>query len=298
MAAAALPDALLGRYALVTRARGVRTGERSARESGQSVEFLDYRPYQPGDEPRAVDWRAYARSGRLYTRLYHAERAADLHVLLDTSPSMRLHGKGRWASALARVLTGLGRHEAGTRVHLLDGRASAPGRGRRDVVALRRFVDAAGEVPEQEDAAPLAERWAGRLLALPPHPGAAVAVVISDLLDPAPLRPLLAAARARRVDLVLLQTLAAAELGPEGGRFELVDVEDGTLVEVGPEEARAYREAVREFVARIRAETAAAGQRHVLIAAPEEAADRSTGDVRLERSAFAALVRAGVVARR
>jgi uncharacterized protein (DUF58 family) len=297
VAAAALPDALLGRYALVTRARGVRTGERSARESGQSVEFLDYRPYQPGDEPRAVDWRAYARSGRLYTRLYHAERAADLHVLLDTSPSMRLHGKGRWAGALARVLTGLGRHEAGTRVHLLDGRASAPGRGRRDVVALRRFVDAAGEVPEEEDVS-LAERWAGRLLSLPPHPGAAVAVAISDLLDPAPLRPLLAAARARRVDLVLLQTLAAAELGPEGGRFELVDVEDGSLVEVGPEEARAYRDAVRDFVARIRAETLSAGQRHVLVPAPEEAGDRSTDDVRLERSAFAALVRAGVVARR
>lgn len=297
MATSALPEALLGRYALVTRARGVRTGERSAREAGQSVEFLDYRPYQPGDEPRAVDWRAYARSGRLYTRLYHAERAADLHVLLDTSPSMRLYGKRRWASALARVLTGLGRHEAGTRVHLLDGRASAPGRGRRDVAALRRFVEAAGEVPEQEDVS-LADRWAARLLALPPHPGAAVAVAISDLLDPAPLRPLLAAARARRVDLLLLHTLGAAELGPESGRFELVDVEDGSVVEVGPEEVRAYREAVLDFVARVRAETASAGQRHVLLPAPAEAAERATDDARLERAAFAALVRAGVVARR
>lgn len=297
MAAPAVPASLLDRYALVTRARGVRTGERSAREAGHSVEFLDYRPYQPGDEPRAVDWRAYARSGRLYTRLYHAERAADLHVLLDTSASMRLHGKRRWAGALARVLASLGRHEASTRVHLLDGRSSAPGHGRRDAAALARFVDAASDVPEPDEGS-LAERLAARLLALPPHGGAAAGVVISDLLDPEPLRPLLAAARARRVDLVLLQTLAEAELRPEPGRFELVDVEDGSVLEVGPDEARAYRDAARSFVARVRAETLAAGQRHVLASAPPDAARPGTSDADLERAAFAALVRGAVVARR
>lgn len=297
MSSLAVPAALLDRYALVTRARGVRTGERSAREAGHSVEFLDYRPYQPGDEPRFVDWRAYARSGRLYTRLFHAERAADLHVLLDTSASMRLHGKRRWAGAVARILTGLGRHEASTRIHLLDGRSSGSGRGRGDVAALWRYVDAAGPVDEAEGEG-LVERMAARLLALPHHPGAAAVVVVSDMLDPAPMRPLLSAARARRVDLVVVQTLAASELRPEGGRFELVDVEDGSIVEVGPDEARAYREAAREFVARVRSEILAAGQRHVLVPVPTEAADGKSDDADLERAAFAALVRAGVVARR
>lgn len=297
MSSPAVPAALLDRYALVTRARGGRAGERSAREAGHSVEFLDYRPYQPGDEPRFVDWRAYARSGRLYTRLFHAERAADLHVLLDTSASMRLHGKRRWAGALARVFAGLGRHEASTRIELLDGRSSRTGRGRGDVAALWRYVDAADSVVEEEGVT-LPDRLAKRLLALPYHPGAAAVVVISDLLDPAPLRPLLSAARARRVDLVLIHTLAEAELRPEPGRFELVDVEDASVIEVGPDEARAYREAALEFVARIRTEALSAGQRHVLLPAPPEAARRASADAGLERAAFAALVRAGVVARR
>lgn len=298
MTSSAVPASLLDRYVVVTRARGGRTGERSAREAGHSVEFLDYRPYQPGDEPRFVDWRAYARSGRLYTRLFHAERAAELHLLLDTSASMRIHGKRRWAGAVARVFAGLGRHEASTRIELLDGRSSRTGRGRGDVAALWRYVDRADTVEEQEGVA-LPDRLAARLLAMPYHPGAAAVVVISDLLDPAPLRPLLSAARARRVDLVLVQTLAEAELHPEPGRFELVDVEDASVIEVGPDEARAYAQAAREFVARVRSEALSAGQRHVLLPAPAEAARASAdGDASLDRSAFAALVRAGVVARR
>lgn len=297
MARSAVPAGVAGRYALVTRARGSRSGERSARDAGHSVEFLDYRPYQPGDEPRAVDWRAYARSRRLYTRLYHAERAADVHLLLDTSASMALHGKDRWARALARSLASLARHEASSRVHLLNGRSSGPSRGRADAVALWRFIDAAPQLAT-DPGTPLATLLTRRVLALPSHPGAAAVVVISDLLDPAPLRPLLTAARARRVDLVVLQILAEDERNPDSGRFELVDVEDGSVVEVGPDEARAYRVALREFVARARGEIIAAGQRHALLTAPASAADTTTAPDLLDRLAFAELVRSGVVARR
>lgn len=297
MPAPAIPASLLDRYALVTGARGARSGERSAREAGHSVEFLDYRAYQPGDEPRAVDWRAYARSGRLYTRLYHAERAAELHVLLDTSPSMRLHGKRAYAAAAARVVAGLSRHEASAKVHLLDGRSSPTAHGRGEVGALWRFVDEAPETPVDPDV-PLVRQLTARVLSLPTHRGAAALVVLSDLLDPAPLQPLLAAARARRIELLFVQTLARAERQPVPGRLELVDVEDGSIVEVGPDEARAYRDAVHAFVGRLRSEILAAGQRHVLLEVPPSAADGAAPVGELERDAFAGLVRAGVVARR
>lgn len=297
MPRSALPPGVVGRYALVTRARGSRSGERSARDAGHSVEFLDYRPYQPGDEPRAVDWRAYARSRRLYTRLYHAERAADVHLLLDTSPSMSLHGKDRWARAVARALASMARNEASSRVHLLDGRSSGPSRGRADAVTLWRFIDAAPLLPADSDTT-LPTLLTRRLLALPSHSGAAAVVVISDLLDPAPLRPMLTAARARRMDLVVLQVLAERERNPEAGRFELIDVEDDSTVEVGSEEARAYRETVREFVARIRTEIVEAGQRYALLTAPLAAGLAATTMETLDRQAFAELVRVGVVARR
>ena len=30
---------------------------------GSSIDFQDHRPYLPGDDPRYIDWQAYARSG-------------------------------------------------------------------------------------------------------------------------------------------------------------------------------------------------------------------------------------------
>lgn len=297
MAAPALPRGLLDRFTLVTSARGSGAGERSAREAGQSVEFLDYRPYQPGDEPRAVDWRAYARSGRLYTRLYRAERSAEIHIVLDTSPSMRLHGKRRFAEATARLLAYLSRQEASGRVHLVDGRRSAPARTQRGLNDLWRFVDEAPEIAIPRGRS-LADALSELVLELPSHPGAAALVVLSDLLDPAPLRPVLAALRARRTDAVFVQLLAPPELDPRPGTWELFDVEGEEALEVGPDEATAYRTTVRRFVKRLRAEIAAAGQRHLLLPVPAEADERATTELQLERQSLAALARAGVLGRR
>src|SRR5690606_30454896 len=89
--------ALLDRYAPSSRALAAVSGERSSRDPGQGVEFLDFRPYQPGDELRYADWRAYARTGRLYTRLYQAERAVRLHLVVDDSASMSVGGKRAYA---------------------------------------------------------------------------------------------------------------------------------------------------------------------------------------------------------
>lgn len=292
-----MPRGVLDRFSLVTSARGAYAGERSARESGQSVEFHDYRAYEPGDEPRAVDWRAYARSGRLFTRLYRAERSAEVHVVLDTSPSMRLHGKRRFAATAARLLGYLARQEASGRVHLVDGRRSPAARTQGELTALWKFVDEAPEVPSADEGS-LADALARVVVGLPSHPGAAAMLVLSDLLDPAPLRPVLTALRARRTDGVFVQLLAQVELDPSPGSFELVDVEAGEALEVGPEEARAYREEVRRFVARVRGEIAAAGARHLLVPVPPEAAEPRTSELELERAVLSALVTAGVVGRR
>lgn len=287
--------ALLDRYAIATSARSVRGGERSAQEPGQSVEFLDYRPYQVGDEPRTVDWRAYARSGRLYTRLYRAERAAEVHLVLDTSASMRLHGKDRFAAAAARLLAYLAQREARGQLHLLDGRSSPPSSGRADVARLWRFLDEAPTLPA--DALGPIAALTRLVLGLPSHAGAAVVVVLSDLLDPAPLRPALAALRSRRFDAVFVQLLAEAELRPEEDLLELHDVESGERLEVGPREVRDYREAVRAFLHRTRAAVLESGQRHLLLPVSTSVAAADDAQA-LEREALSAMVRAGVLVRR
>ena len=40
---------------------------------GFSVDFAEYRPYQPGDELKRIDWNVFARSDKLYIKLYEGE---------------------------------------------------------------------------------------------------------------------------------------------------------------------------------------------------------------------------------
>lgn len=284
--------ALLDRYALASRALSRLGGDRSAFEAGQSVEFHDFREYQPGDELRYVDWRVYARTGRLYTRLYQAERAVSLHIVLDTSASMALHGKAAYARTAAQLLTYVAQRDAPTQLHLLDGRSSRPAQGRIGMRESWRFVDEAPQLTGAT-AQPLSalKRFA---LALPSVRGNALVLVISDLLEDVPFQPTLAALRARGVDVGFLQTLASAELDPPLEQLELHDVESADRLAIGPTEARAYREEVRGYVARTRAAVLKAGFKHLLLSVPPGAADTEA----TERSAFAGLVSAGVLTKR
>ena len=55
---------------------------------GVSIDFAEYRPYSPGDDPRGVDWNVYARTDRYYLKKYHGETNAEVHIVLDASASM------------------------------------------------------------------------------------------------------------------------------------------------------------------------------------------------------------------
>lgn len=55
---------------------------------GYSVEFVDHREYVPGDEPRTIDWRMLARTGRHYVKRFEMESNMNVVTLLDASASM------------------------------------------------------------------------------------------------------------------------------------------------------------------------------------------------------------------
>src|SRR6266480_3889466 len=73
---------------------------------GFSVEFSDYRNYQPGDDLRHLDWRLYARNDRLCIKRYMLETNARFYVICDTSASMQYRGSAAWGCKLdcARIL--------------------------------------------------------------------------------------------------------------------------------------------------------------------------------------------------
>ncbi len=65
---------------------------------GFSVEFSDYRVYQPGDDLRHLDWRLYARSDRLCIKRFEQETNVRFYLLVDSSASMSYRGEGAWGS--------------------------------------------------------------------------------------------------------------------------------------------------------------------------------------------------------
>lgn len=82
-----------------SRFAGVAGGNRFGRNTGNSLEFLDHREYQPGDDIRHIDWNAMARSDRLTVKLFREEVTPHLDLLIDASVSMNLENS-RKSSAL------------------------------------------------------------------------------------------------------------------------------------------------------------------------------------------------------
>ena len=263
--------ATLDRYGLSSRALSQQSGERSSKEPGQSVEFHDFRPYQPGDELRYVDWRVYARTGRLYTRLYQADRAVRLHILLDTSGSMSVGRKSRFAKTLVQLLGYVAQRDAPTQLHLLDGRSSRPAQGMGGMRETWRFVDEAPVIAGGGQGALTGLKQFA--LTLPALRGQALVMVVSDLFEDAPIQPTLTALRARGVYVAFLQVVAADDLEPPDGLLELNDTESATKLPVGSDEVRVYREEVKRYLERTRTAILRAGFKHVLLRVQRPTAD-------------------------
>jgi uncharacterized protein (DUF58 family) len=77
-------------------------GSRMGRHTGSSIDFQDYREYQPGDDLRFIDWGIYARTDRLSVKLFREEVTPHLDLILDGSHSMNLDGTKK-APAVARL---------------------------------------------------------------------------------------------------------------------------------------------------------------------------------------------------
>ncbi len=89
----------LSRLDLVARlvVEGFITGLHRSPYHGFSVEFSEHRPYMPGDSLRDLDWKAFAKSDRLYIKQYEEETNLKSYLLLDISGSMDFQGGGPWS---------------------------------------------------------------------------------------------------------------------------------------------------------------------------------------------------------
>src|SRR5205809_1141849 len=106
------PKALMAVRNLELRARvvveGFWNGLHRSPYHGFSVEFTEYRQYSPGDDPRYLDWRLFARSDRYYLKKFEDETNLRCYLLVDNSRSMTFgslnYTKAQYANTLAATL--------------------------------------------------------------------------------------------------------------------------------------------------------------------------------------------------
>ena len=128
--------ARVGHMELVARqvVEGFLTGRHRSPYHGFSVEYLDHRPYVPGDDLRSIDWKILARTDKYHVKLFEDETNLRAHILLDCSKSMTFQGEGSRSSKLE-----FGSYLAAALAHLLLRQKDAVGLWMFDT-EVRQFV--------------------------------------------------------------------------------------------------------------------------------------------------------------
>jgi uncharacterized protein (DUF58 family) len=261
MAPAAPPPApldmaeLLALESLPLRARRLAdaagSGRHRSRRKGASLEFADYRDYQPGDELRRVDWRLYARTDRLHIRETHEDTPLRVVLLLDVSASMRYASRPGLLTKLD-----FGRAALGALALLA--------RRQRDACGVALLADEVVRyLPPSPSPARLRAVW-GTLDAPPTGQGTALAQTLGRMAEAAPraclfviasdfyedlsaMEPVVRRMRFERHDVLALHIADPAEEDfdyADPGRF--VDAETGESLALDPAAAaQAYRAAFR-----------------------------------------------------
>ena len=248
MATGRLPPALRARLAeLRIAARRVTAhggiGQHVSRNRGAGLEFAQYRAYEPGDEPRRIDWKLYARSDRFFVRESERDSALEVHVLADATASMaqadlatpattKLDAAQTLAAAIVELAFRQGDRFG---VASLGGAGFVPspvGVGVRQRDACVHAIEswrAAGAFPGEH----VLRRVFDRV------PRAALVVVLSDFFDDSVValaERLVATGR----EVLAIEVLAADELAfPFAGGHRFVDPESGAELTLDAPSARA-----------------------------------------------------------
>ena len=241
----------------VLRVNSLQTGAYVSHFRGRGMEFDESRPYQPGDDPRSIDWRVTARSTTAYTKLFREERERPVLVCVDLRSNMHFATRGCFksvnASRAAALLSWAAHHRGDRLGGLIFGdtthRELKPRLGRR---AALRFVHQLAEHPDwtkrdtQKGADPFAQAMSA--LRRVARPGSLV-VVISDFIgfNRAAQSYLSSVAHHNEVLAVFMNDPLERKLPPPG-RYRIVSPDDELAIDTYAAAAR--RDYEHEFAER------------------------------------------------
>ena len=198
-------------------------GATAGRGTGSSLDFHDHRHYAPGDDPRHINWQAYARTGSYTVKLWREEVSPRIDLVLDHSPSMEL-GQGKrqrtWELTYFTIESAI-RSGAQLRVLRLT-RGAEP-----EEIDLDRALGHAWPATRRHTGtapSPLLAESIGRIR----FRAGSLRLLVSDLLDPSPPPQAAAALGAGGGRAIILVPTARGESDPDwSGNVEFEDCEGG-----------------------------------------------------------------------
>jgi uncharacterized protein (DUF58 family) len=231
---------MLERLSIVSRKLfpGAMKGKRRSIRRGSSVEFADYRDYQPGDDFRFIDWNIYARLNKLFLKTFVEEENIYIHILLDISQSMNfgIPSKLEYGKKIATALGYIGLVDLDMVMMTVFAESLnglRPMRGKDQIFKILGFLESTAISTEMEKpASSLMDSCLKRYAIRTPYRG--VAIIISDFLVPQnvyenALKTLLY----KDFDVRVIQILSNEELQPSlSGELKLQDSESGEVKEV------------------------------------------------------------------
>lgn len=241
---------------------GFITGLHRSPYHGFSVEFAEHRPYNPGDEPRRLDWKVLGKTDRLYVKQFEEETNLRQYIVVDTSASMHYKGsaelsKLEYAATLSASLAYLmTRQRDATGLVLFDEKLhtvllpkSTPGHLRATLVALEHALRRTPAKNVLTSASAALDHLADRLTRR------ALVVLMTDLLepsaDPQPLLKSLRRLRSRGHEVIVfhvMDTQTERLLSLPEGPIRLRDAESGAVLTLNAAQVRAaYQQRLDAF---------------------------------------------------
>lgn len=194
-------------------------GEFAGAGSGSSLDFQDHRNYVPGDDPRHINWQAYARTGNYTMKLYREEVRPVVDIVLDVSDSMFFEQDKaiRVAEVFYTIFNTALQAGAATNIHLIKG--STHRQLPIEAVLSDQWFNISTELKDEHP------NRAPNLEAIPLRPNT-IRVFISDLLFPGDANPVIRHFTQRQGSLILLCPFSQSEANPEWqGNYEFIDSE-------------------------------------------------------------------------
>jgi len=236
---------------LLTRAtvEGLRQGLHRSPFHGYSAEFSQYRHYRPGDDLKYVDWKAFARTDRVYTRQFRETTNLSALFVVDVSRSMNFASKFGLARSIAAILGTLvlDQGDAAGMLAVGDRTQFVPPRSGHH--HLRVFLAEVSKLAAEGLASiEAALRQAATLMKR-----RGLIAVISDFYEDDAALPQLRRLRRMGHDVIAIHTLSREELSFDiGGAAELIDLESGRKLLVQPSSIRdQYARSFNEWLASV-----------------------------------------------